>query len=280
MIAHDRNDPDAWLAVETDMSLPMDPMAKSAWVKDSSRWSRQFLFPIVKPFMKLLMGLLQVYKFFFPKALTSSLLLHRIIVKGLKTFVTPEGNYLLIRHFHLGSQVLDFLKDNVPEVELETVGLYPMTIDDFKDNLILKHDINLYNFVIDFNRELKEKKVKLAQRSSINFNSLSQPNITPADLPNGTFNIIDIQTAIEIILPLFQLLLTDREFWRSTHSLQLDETIGLYFAQLLGLHNRLHLVNNRHPLVPVSTGEAGHRLALHSLSTEVLHGMLMELKKS
>ncbi|MBA2403597.1 MAG: hypothetical protein H0V66_02410 [Bdellovibrionales bacterium] len=280
MIAHDRNDPDAWLAIETDMSLPMDPMAKAAWVKDSSRWTRQFLFPIVKPCMKFLMALIQIYKFFFPKALTSSLLLHRIIVKGLKTFVTPEGNLLLIRHFHLGSQVLEFLKDNVPEITLETIPLSPMTLDDFKDNLILKHDVNLYNFVIDLNRELKEKNIKLSQKSSLNFSSLSQPPITAADLPQGKFNFIDIQTAIELILPLFQLLLTDREFWRSTHSLQLDETMGLYFAQLLGMHNRLFLVNNRHPLIPASTGEAGHRLALHSLSTEILHGLLMEQKKA
>jgi len=92
-------------------------------------------------------------------------------------------------------------------------------------------------------------------------------------------NKIDIQTAIEIILPLFQLLLTDRQFWRSTQSLQLDETIGIYFAKILNEHNRLFLINNKHPMIPVSTGEAGHRLALHSLSTEALHAMLIKFKE-
>ena len=38
------------------------------------------------------------------------------------------------------------------------------------------------------------------------------------------------------------------------------------------------MVNNRHPLVPFSTLQAGFRLVLHGLSTEVLHGFLRELK--
>ena len=33
-----REDPDAWLALRADSSLPMDKDAKSAWLKDSQRW--------------------------------------------------------------------------------------------------------------------------------------------------------------------------------------------------------------------------------------------------
>ena len=47
-------------------------------------------------------------------------------------------------------------------------------------------------------------------------------------------NFIDLQTAIELFTPVYQLFLTDNDFWRATNSLQLDETIGLYVATLLG----------------------------------------------
>ncbi len=275
---HRREDPDPWLAFQDDANLPLDPLARDSWIADTSRWSRQFLMPIIRPISKVVMGLIQLYKIIFPNALTSSLLMHGIITWGLKRFVTPEGNYLLVRHFHLGSQILEFLKHNIEGVKIETEPLYPPDLDAFKDNLILKHDINLYNFVIDLNRELKEKNLKVSPRSSFDFSDLHHPPITIEQFRHGRLNFIDIHTAIEIILPLFQFLQTDRAFWRSTQSLQLDETVGLYFANLLNMHNRLFLVNNRHPLVPAVTGEAGYRLVLHSISTEVLHAMLMELK--
>jgi hypothetical protein len=37
------------------------------------------------------------------------------------------------------------------------------------------------------------------------------------------------------------------------------------------------LLNNKHPLVPLSTLRAGHRLVLHGLSTEMLHCLLMKV---
>lgn len=276
---HNPEDPEVWTALAFDQSLPMDPEAKAAWLKETSRWSRQYLQPLCKPFLLLLLAVIQVYKFIFPNFGTSSKLLHKLIVRGLHRFVTPEGNYLFVRHFHLGTQVLQFLCRNIDGVEVDTKPLFPRKLNEFEDELILKHDINLYNFIIDVNRELQTKNIEMNAKSKIDFSCLHKPEIKVSDYPNAWTNFVDIHTAIDFILPLFQILLTDRQFWRSTHSLQLDETIGLYFARLFGLHNRLHLVNNRHPLSPVSTGEASFRLVLHSLSTEILHAMLIEMKE-
>jgi len=99
------------------------------------------------------------------------------------------------------------------------------------------------------------------------------------DLPEGRFNVIDLQTAIELYTPAYALLLTDRDFWRAANSLQLDETVGLYAARLTGEEKHLAMINNRHPLLPLSTFRAGFRLMLHGLSTELLHGFLLEMKK-
>jgi hypothetical protein len=39
------------------------------------------------------------------------------------------------------------------------------------------------------------------------------------------------------------------------------------------------LVNNKHPLIPLSTLQAGYRLLLHGLAAECLHATLVHLKR-
>jgi hypothetical protein len=97
-------------------------------------------------------------------------------------------------------------------------------------------------------------------------------------MPDRWTNFIDLQTAIELYTPLYQLLLTDHDFWRAANSLQLDETVGLYVARLLGTTWTPGLINNRHPLVPLSTLRAGFRLVLHGLATEMQHALLVRCK--
>ena len=71
----------------------------------------------------------------------------------------------------------------------------------------------------------------------------------------------------------------DSDFWRASNSLQLDETLGLYVAVLLQDGTHLGLVNNRHPLVPLSTVRAGYRRGLHGLAAESLQGLLVRAKR-
>ena len=65
---------------------------------------------------------------------------------------------------------------------------------------------------------------------------------------------------------------------RASNSLQLDETVALSVATILAAPQYLVLLNNKHPLVPLSTLRAGHRLVLHGLSTEMLHCLLSRMK--
>jgi hypothetical protein len=89
-------------------------------------------------------------------------------------------------------------------------------------------------------------------------------------MPAGWHNVIDLQTAIELFTPVYQLFLTDNDFWRATNSLQLDETIAIYVARILVQPHNLMLLNNKHPLVPESTLRAGHRLVLHGLASDAV----------
>ncbi len=275
--AHDPNDPNPWAALYLDQSTPLPDDVKAAWLMDSASRSRQFLMPFVRPLARLAIVLIQVIKLFVPRNARAPRTLHWLLATGLKYFVSPEANWLILRHFHLGSEILAFVGANAG-VSVPSNPLKPRQIDDLKQNLFLIHDLNLFNFVIHLNRALRQRGHPLTPPAHLDTSMLHPCTLDIRDLPNRWSNFLDLQTAIELFTPAYQLFLSDNDFWRASNSLQLDETIGLYTARLTGLPEHLVLLNNKHPLVPMSTLRAGHRLVLHGLSTEMLHSLLLQLK--
>jgi hypothetical protein len=278
-IAHDPADPDPWLALELDRSLPIAREAKALLIACQRSRSRQFLLPFVRPAARLAILAAQVVRTVAPDGLTSSRLLHRLMAWGMAAFVRPEANRLILRHFHLGAEILAFIADNAtPGFRPRLEPMRPRRIADVRDELFLKHDLNIYNFLIALNREMARRGTVIERRDSLDFSAISDaaPEI---EVPRQRWwNFVDLETAVEFYTPLYGLLLSDRDFWRASNSLQLDETVALYAARLLGSEQHLALVNNGHPLVPLPTWGAGHRLMLHGLATETLHGFLREEK--
>jgi hypothetical protein len=275
---HDPKDPNPWLALYLDNSVPIAETAKRALLLNGSSWSRQFLLPIIRPLSCLAIAVFKLLKTVIPRRFTSSSILHKTIYWGLKTFVRPEGNILILRHFHIGSELLEFVATNLPYVNIKLNPLKPKNLWDLREDLFLKHDLNIYNFIINLNGELKRLEREIEPSGNLNFSSISDDIVV--DVPKRTIlNFLDVESAIEVYTPLYQLLLTDSDFWRACNSLQLDETIGIYVTKLIGDSSYLGLVNNRHPLVPMSTLRAGYRLMLHGLAVECLHARLVQLKK-
>ncbi|MGY0503801.1 DUF6999 family protein [Luteimonas sp. e5] len=277
-LPHDPDDPSPWRALWLDQSTPIDDEVKRAWLIDSSSPSRQYLLPFMRPFARSLIILIQVLKVILPRKLAFSRALHRLLAWGMENFIRPEANWLILRHFCIGSQVLGFIAANAP-VEVPTRPLTPKRIADVEPDMYLVHDLNLYNFIINLNQALRDAGKKLEYVAEPDLSMVRQPDhLRIEDMPHRWRNFLDLQSAIELFTPIYQLFLSDDDFWRATNSLQLDETIGIYAATILGAESRLGLVNNKHPLLPMSTLRAGYRLSLHGLSTEMLHGFLIRLK--
>jgi hypothetical protein len=275
---HDPSDPSPWLALYLDQSVPMAEVAKRAWLADVASRSRQFFLPVARPFARVCMILVQMFRLVLPRAFHSSRLLHILLEWHMKVFVSRNANFLILRHFHLGSEILRFIGDNVAGVDVPTTPLKPLSLNAVRDYLFTKHDVNLFNFVIALNQQLKDKGLEFAPREKLDFSAISDALPNFDGLPDRFLNFVDLESAIELYTPMYQALQTDHDFWRASNSLQLDETLGVYVSKLLGSTWQLSLVNNKHPLVPMTILRAGYRLVLHGLATECLHALLQRAK--
>lgn len=276
---HNPQDPDPALALLLDQSAPVAPVAAQAMIENLHSRSRRIVLPVARFGSRMLVRMLGIIKLLIPRRGTSSKWLHRSIHWGLRTFVRPSANLLIMRHFHLGSQILGFIADNAG-VEITRRPLLPMQLEDLEDNLFIQHDINLFNFIIELNQALQSNGQPLPSNiapQDLNFDSITQA-IEIEDLPEQWANVLDLETAIHLYTPIYQWFLSDRDFSRAVASLQLDETIGIYISQLLGSADHLHLINNRHPLVASRRVDAAADLMLHGLGTERLHHLLVMLR--
>ncbi len=276
---HDSRDPNPWLALYLDNSIPINDTTKRALMLDNDSRSARYLQPLLVFWSKITMFFIHVLKFFFPKLFNSSRFLHIILAWGLKHFVSPNANLLIFRHFHVGSEILQFIAGNIKGVNVKISPLKPKDFKDVKDDLFLNHDLNLFNFVINLNKELKKQGAIIGHIEELNTTMISEDQFDHIKFPDKWTNILDLRSAIELFTPFYQLFLTANDFVRASNSLQLDETIAIYVSQILGTPGHLGLVNNKHPMVPRTTYSAAYNLVLHGLAAETLHEILVTIKK-
>lgn len=272
-------DPNPWLALYLDSSLPLHDQSKRALLRGHNSRSRQILLPIIRPVAKLMIMVVKLLRLVIPAWLSSSKLLHQFIYWGLKYLVTADSNYLILRHFTIGTEILNFIADNA-EVEItSTQPLRPTCLEDLKNDTFLIHDLNIYNFIIELNQTLQAEHRTLQAPAHLNFDAITDGEFELNLGRQRWCNFVDLQSAIEAYTPVYAMFLSDHDFWRATNSLQLDETIAIYISKLLKDPMALSLVNNRHPCIPLITLHAGFRLMLHGMDAELLHGYLRQQKR-
>ena len=74
--AYDPADPDPWMALNLDRTLPIAAVAKRALLRDNASSSRQFLMPLVRPFARLTIIFAQLIHIVSPRFPHAPRLLH------------------------------------------------------------------------------------------------------------------------------------------------------------------------------------------------------------
>ena len=272
----DRQNPSTWDTLYLDQAIPLDPTAKAHMVNDLKSWSRHYLLIPIKLFANVSLAIIMIVKRLLPFQFQFYGFMHRLAAWFLNTFVTPEANYLIVRHLCIGSNIINFLIDNGPDPTLERANLYPRTVDDLADNAFLEHDLILYNFVLDYHEAQPHHPNWLDQvrQRGLDFSSVQPVEIDIDVTQRGWLQVLDLECAVELFKIIYSFCLTSDEFERAVISLQFDENFGLYVSQITGDYDWNHVVMNRHPLAPNSPFAAARNLMIHGLISEYLYRYL------
>jgi hypothetical protein len=276
-----RQDPNYWDALFLDTSLPVDPVAKACMIKDLRNPTRRYLLGPVRLICNVLMGLVLVFKRLVPLRFSFYGAMHHVLYFLLKTFVTPEANYLVLRHFWLEGNIENFVLDNGTDPGVPRMKLFPRRLEELVDNAFNQHDWDLYNCVLDY-AEARRRDPSLLRRvreRPLRYDSI-RPPVVELDLSRrGFFQRIDLETAFEVLKVIYPPFLPLRELDRAVLSLQFDENLLAYVAELTGDDTWRYLATNRLPLAPVPYFQASRRLFEHFIVIEALHHTLMLRKE-
>ena len=280
-LMYNRQNPDTWQVLYLDQAIPVDSVAKEYMIKDLQSWTRNYLLIPIRIFANFMLALIMAFKRLLPFQFKAYTLMHSSAAFFLNNFVSPEACYLVLRHICLGSNIVNFLIDNGPDINIEKSQLYPKKVEDLADNAFLEHDLILYNFVWDYNQAANKNPdwIKEVQTRGISYEAIQPVKVEVDFTKKRWLRILDLESALELFKVFYSLCLTSDEFARAVLSLQFDENFAIYVSRVTGDYNWNHVIANRNPLAPNSPFEAARDLMLHGVITEYLYRYL-EISKS
>jgi hypothetical protein len=215
-----------WAAIFADPTVPFDRDALTLVLADQRRPSRKWLYPVVRPLSRVAVVLIRVLKRLLPVRFSAHSTMDRLCVWFLRRFVSPTAGALLIRHFIVETNLLNFVVRNAAAPGVDEVTLRPTTLAGLGNSAVIEHDLNVYEVLIGLGRGLSTS-------DGLDFTMLDVP---PIDASRGTRRLmnLDIQTALCLMNIPFALCLTDAEYRRAVHSLRLDESLLAILAELTG----------------------------------------------
>lgn len=263
-------------AIRKDRSLPIADIAVQMWLKDLKGGLRWVVMPLLRVFYSGVLYLTWFLKRISPVQFSSHKNLQRLICWFCKYFVTPEANYLIVRHFWTESNILNFLVDNDPGVnKIKPVDLYPTKIKDMMSATFVDHDSELFRY---FN-EASEKRVSSPKSTSdVSWENWREIEIDDAVLKRKFTQRIDFETAHVLFMCIFCFFLTADEYRAAINGFNLDQSIALRIGAIIGDDSVVEYAYNKNPLYLVGPGDLTRRFILHGFFTEYMHERLIQFK--
>lgn len=265
---YDLADPDPMDVLTARVAGRYSPVAAAAFIRDQRSRSARYVLPLVRPLCAALLVVVRVMRMVVPHGLNGNGPLHGLIVRGVRTFCTPEATLLILRHVHLGSQILAFLAANLDITPEGVEDLRPSTVEDLRDDAFLKHDLNVFNF-------LHAAPAAPVAPARLDYAMLTD-DLDLALSPRRWSQVFDLETAVTVYTLMYALFLPKAAFERASHSLQFDEEFAHLIGAVIGQPGLAALVSNRHPLLRLPTAGTAPRVMVHGLETEALHHLLLQ----
>ena len=225
-------EPSLWDAMSVDPATSIDLATLRLIIRDQQRASRSFLYPWVRILSRVAVVAITVAKRVLPIKFSAHATMDRLCLWFLRHFVAPDSVGLLIRHFIVETNLLNFCLRNAGlpgEVELR-----PTRLAELGNRAVIEHDLNVYRALIALGRAGSPSRAdKIGRAAHLDFGMLSVPDIDPEPQARRLLRL-DIQTALCLMNMPFAFCLTPDEYRRAVHSLRLDASLLTVLAAITG----------------------------------------------
>ncbi len=219
-----------WEVLAVDPSIPVDQATLRLVIRDQRSPSRALGYPWVRIMSRLAVTVIVGAKRLCPVRFAAHAIMDRLCVWFLRRFVSPTAVSLLIRHFIVETNLLNFCLRNGGLAGAAPVGLRPTTLAGLGNRAVIEHDLNVYRVLFALGSAgILDRRAA----ADLDFSMLSIPAIDP-EPRTRRFLALDIQTALCLMNIPFAACLTPAEYRRAVHSLRLDSSLLTVLAAITG----------------------------------------------
>jgi hypothetical protein len=259
-----------WELMAVDPAVPMDRDALRLVITDQQRWSRTYIYPWLRVVSRVMVTLITCGKRACPVRFAAHGVMDRLCLWFLRRFVSKDAVSLLVRHFIVETNLLNFcLRNGLPDVP--EVGLRPVALAGLGDRAVIEHDLNVYRVL----SALGASGVA-SRRDGLDFGMLGIPPVDPEAWRRRLLNL-DIQTALCLMNIPFAFCLTPGEYRRAVHSLRLDASLLTVLALLTGDDTFLSWRTGLPPVRVDSNVDVPMMVYEHAVLCEYAHARLRQL---
>jgi hypothetical protein len=219
-----------WEVMAADPTIGMDRTTLRLVISDQRRLSRALLYPWLRVLSRVTVTVIVVSRRVCPVRFSAHATMDRMCLWFLRRFVSPTAVTLLIRHFIVETNLLNFCVRNAGLPGGAAVDLRPVTLSELGNRAVIEHDLNVYRVLSALGNARLSTQLR---GSDLDFSMLEVPEIDPEPGTRRLLNL-DIQTALCLMNIPFAFCLTPGEYRRAVHSLRLDASLLSILAALTG----------------------------------------------
>jgi hypothetical protein len=264
-----------WELMAVDPAVPIDRAALRLVISDQRRWSRTYVYPWLRVVSRVLVTLITCGKRACPVRFAAHGVMDRLCLWFLRRFVSKDAVTLLVRHFIVETNLLNFcLRNGLPD--FPEVGLRPVTLAGLGDRAVIEHDLNVYRVLSGLGLSGMGLSGLAGARDQLDYGMLDIPPVDPEPWRRRLLNL-DIQTALCLMNIPFALCLTPEEYRRAVHSLRLDASLLTVLASLTGDDTFLSWRTGLPPVRVDSNVDVPSMVYEHAVLCEYAHARLRQL---
>lgn len=264
-----RSDPSMWEAIYADPSVPLDRALIRQIINDQRRISRRYLYPVARVFSRVAIAIVSIIKRVVPLRWMTLKTMDKLCLWFLRRFVSPDAVELLIRHFVVETNLVNFIIRNTP-ADIEPVTLRPVSLGELSDNAVIEHDVNVYDVLIALD------DVRVSPPEQFVFSDIDIPPLD-AERHQRRLMKLDIQTALCLMNIPFCMALTVEEFRRAVHSIRFDDSFLEILAVICSDDTFRHWKSGGLSLWMDSNVDVPRMVYRHALVCEYAHARLVKL---